>query len=242
MRICAVVTATGLALAAAPWATGADMMRWGYAATLVGGMLCAVGLVMTYLFWCRATLVDKIVSGSEILAHWTYEEPEWRDYWRHEYDEEVGMRRFGGRLLSVAFLVSGFFLAFLVGKDFGTIAAIVLGFTVLFNLLLWLMPTVNPADPRGDEEAFITREGVLLNGVLHSWNALGARLERVEQGKPESESELESLRDLEILSFTYSYPGRRGRQEEACMVPIPSRERETVPDLIARLEAEKSRE
>lgn len=236
VRICGIATLVGAGFAVVPWMIGANMMRWGFAAALVGGMVAAVGLVMTYLFWCRAELVDRIIRGSDVLAHWTYDGPEWREYWIHEYEEEVGMRKFGVRFLSVAFLLAGVFLAVLVGKDFATILGIVLGFIALFNLVEWLIPTMNPANPRGDEEVFITAEGVLLNGVLFSWNALGARLERIERQSPEFVSDMKSLDGLEVLTFTYSYPSRRGRHEDACSAPIPASEREKVPALMSRLE------
>lgn len=236
VRICAIVTALGWGFAIVPWLTEVDMMRWGFGATVIGGFIAFIGTPMTYLFFHRAFLIDRIVDGAGVLAHWPYDGTEWREYWIHEYEEEVETRRFGVRLLSVALLLSGVFLAFLVGKDFGTIAAIVLGFTVLFNLVEWLIPTMNPANPRGDEEAFITNEGVLLNGTLYSWNALGGRLEKIERHAPEFESEMKSLRGLEVLTFTYSYPGRRGRHEDAFAVPIPTSEREKVPELLTRLE------
>jgi hypothetical protein len=77
-----------------------------------------------------------------------------------------------------------------------------------------------PADKPG--EVFIARDGIYLNGQLHMFSRLGARLERASYNEEEK-----------FLSFTYSGPSRGGRYEYIVKVPVPTGQEDEARRVIA---------
>lgn len=71
-------------------------------------------------------------------------------------------------------------------------------------------------------EAYITLEGVYLNGQLHLFTGWGARLEKVTSGE-----------EGRSLSFTYSVPVRDGRSDYTLRVPVPSGKEEEARRVIS---------
>jgi len=71
-------------------------------------------------------------------------------------------------------------------------------------------------------EAYITLEGVYLNGQLHLFTGWGARLEKVTSGE-----------EGRSLSFTYSVPVRDGRSDYTVRVPVPSEKEEEARRVIS---------
>jgi uncharacterized membrane protein (DUF485 family) len=76
--------------------------------------------------------------------------------------------------------------------------------------------------PTRTGEAYITLEGVYLNGQLHLFTGWGARLEKVTSGE-----------EGRSLSFTYSVPVRGGRSDYVLHVPVPLGKEEEARQVIS---------
>jgi hypothetical protein len=189
-----------------------DGMSGGYGIACLSGfaaMCCGIG---AGVFLFRGFALNKILSGEELVVHWTYSPEEWRRYAEAEYGRDRQLK------FILFCIVAGFALFFgvlflIFGGDGGRVVFFVmLGLIALIGGVAALSVTLAR---RSNEsrlgEARISRIGVYLNRDLHNWNMVGARLDDVSLVREESL----------LVAFTYSYPSRTGRQSTTVRVPVP---------------------
>jgi hypothetical protein len=190
-----------------------------------GGALLSLGVIMGItspivgaLYLKRASQFDKIQSGSAVLARWTYDPGTWARYTEEEHGRDRKARWQLFAFISVIALVVGIgfsiFLA-VTGEDmpwFGLLVA--LGIIVLVAITAASTAFAEYArnKSRRQGEVIISDEGVVFNGILHTWHSPGAALESVtwEDGHPP------------VIIFAYSGPSGTARGTWYARIPVPS--------------------
>jgi hypothetical protein len=160
----------------------------------------------------RARLLDRILSGTDLLVVWRYQPDEWARYATAEHLRERAEKRALFIVIAVISLVVA--VGFLVmDPDSGRFVAAVLFGVVLLCALAAVLSTraAHRRNLRRVGEALIAPGGLYLNRVLHTWSGAGERLESVslEDG------------DAAFVQFVYSARGKGQRQEASVRVPVP---------------------
>lgn len=197
-----------------PNVVGIDGFDGGYAISLFSLLAALTAGIAAGFCFQSARQLDRILHGKDILAHWTYTQQQWRTYSQIEYATENSEKR------ALFFVVVVFALAFGVlfwALDteagfyvFLTMLGVigVVGFAWRFTV--WLNYRQNMTRIG---EAYITPDGVYLNGKMYSWRA---PLTHFESAK------LERNRDVAVVVFRYSvFTGRAGNQTYTVRVPVP---------------------
>jgi hypothetical protein len=219
------VSFVGLFLLFLPPLAGIDGMKGGFALQFVSvSLIIPAGFVGAYLYFRRARVLGRILRGEGLLARWSYDPQEWR-----RYTEAEVVRDRSGKL-GLFLIISGWALFFGVlfllfeRKAGGTVFLMMLGLIVVIgitaSLSVWIPYRRNL---RRTGEAWIHPEGVYLNGALHAWGVGGATLDDVLLHREEGL----------ILSFSYSFPAKGGRDGRTVHVPVPAG-RESDADRVYR--------
>jgi hypothetical protein len=179
-------------------------------------------------------VLGRLLSGTGVLAHWTYPVEDRAEH----VDKELAEERKGSWTLF--FIIAAFSLVIGVGflvadPDAGRFVFLLLmGVVALLALVAALAPRVRHRKRRrAIPEAIVSPEGAYVFGILHTWRLLGARVEGAEvaQGKKP------------VLRVTYSAPflyGRffLGRQAYTVLVPIPQGEEDRAQSVLRTLRGE----
>lgn len=165
-----VIAALGLFIMALPFAVGADMPGWGYAAVVFGFLILVSGIATLLLYLHRRKVLKRMIEGREVLARWTYD----REYWRSVQMEEVksnkGMPVFGA-VIGGIFVVIGLVFFLSDPDDMGGMLAVMAGIGILIASVAWLSTALrNRAVLKDPGEAVIARGGVYFKGFLIDWN------------------------------------------------------------------------
>jgi len=222
--IVAMVAAVGTAL---PSLVGMSGMAGGYAISFVSGFLALVGLITAAVFWARARILARLLSGQGVLVHWTYPDAARREHTRKELAEE----RKGSWtlfLIIAAFCIVigiGFLIADPEAGRF--VLFVLLGIVALIAIVAAIAPRIRYAKRRrATPEAIVSPEGAYVLGLLHSWRLLGARIESadVKEGREP------------VLRVTYSAPIVYGkffytRQHYTVQIPVPPGETERAEEV-----------
>jgi len=88
-RVSAVVAVLAAGLIFSPGLIDLDGMQGGYALSFVALVIAVSAAVITWFFWGRATMLDRLLSGREVLAHWTCQPDEWQRYVEAELQEQT---------------------------------------------------------------------------------------------------------------------------------------------------------
>ncbi len=223
---------TPLAIAACfiPHLLESDMMKWGFAFVTMSLMLLVTGIVTVIIYSRRARLLERMLAGSDLLAHWTYAPAEWTAFVEADYIEERRAKKNLLLLTGVIMAVVGLGFVF-YDPDAGSVVFLVLlGVFVLLAVVAVLAPWLqHRRRQRHPPAALVSRDGVWLAGGFHCWNALGARfadaIVRVDEATPP------------VLLITYIIRGNNMDQEVPVRIPIPAGRREEAEGVAAALRA-----
>ena len=202
-----------------PSFAGIDGFDGGFAISLVSLVCALTAFVLIPFFAKRAGAAERMLKQENTLVHWEYTDSLWREYAAKQFKADSRDKR------NLFLLMAGFFgIAIIViliigGEDGPATALILLGIVALLGLVAFLSAWGEHAhNLRSREGAFITRDGVMLNGRLHMWRGWGASLEKVavEDGNPA------------LLIFDYSAPSGYARGYYTVRVPIPPGQMETA--------------
>ena len=214
-----------------PFALGIDGMGGGYAIAVVSGFVALCGLITAAVFGVRARILGRLLSGTGVLAYWTYPEGERADHTRKELAEE----RRGSWILFL--IIAAFSLVIGVGfliadPDAGRyVLLVLLGVVALLAVVATLAPRIRYAKRlHASGEAIVSLEAAYVLGILHTWRLLGARVEeaKIAEGpKP-------------VLQVTYSAPALYGkffytRRSYTLSIPVPRGEEERARDVARAL-------
>jgi amino acid transporter len=223
----ALIALAGLALIFLPALLGADMMSLGYGLGFIGVFILITGLITALVFWARARTMDRLLAGEEVLAHWTYQEFEGQQQVETEYKRVTDRNR--GIYLVMVFwfvLIGGVF----VGADYyrngqvnGLFMGLFFGCLLLLGAVAFLAPILwRRQASKASRQVIISRSGLVMNGVLHSWKGPFERLVGVEYQQ-----------DLDgpALVFSIRYLSRiepATGSTETVIVPVPPGEQEAA--------------
>lgn len=225
-----IITALAIFAIFAPHIFGMDDFNGGFAISALSFMVAITGVIVIVVYARRATLLERILGGKKIMAHWTYSQEEWNQYAEKEFQTEKKEKR------TLFYMVAGFalffgILFFIFDRDAGLwVLTSMLGLIALIAFVAWFAAWY---DYRQNNkylgEAYITRDAVYLNRQLHTWRGLGVRLESVILVEKESR---------QLLTFTYSAPTRMGKQEYTIRVPVPREQEKAAEKLIEKFNAD----
>lgn len=225
-----IVTALAIFAIFAPHIFGMDELGGGFAISALSIMVAITGIIVTVIYARRARLLDRILDGENLLAHWTYSRQEWNQYAEKEFQTEKKEKRM------LFYMVAGFalffgILFFIFDREGGLWVLIsMLGLIALIAFVAWFAAWYNYSQNKKYlGEAYITGDAVYLNRQLHTWRGLGARLESVVLAEKESG---------QLLAFTYSLPTRMGRQEYTVRIPVPTGQEKAAKKLAEKFNAD----
>jgi|WetSurMetagenome_2_1015567.scaffolds.fasta_scaffold41433_3 hypothetical protein len=210
-----------------PIATDMDGMNGGYALMFMAiALIVPAGIITAILYGIRAFTLQKILSGKDLIAHWTYAPEEWKKYTEEEYIREKS-DKMGIFYVLVFFCVligGGLYLLADDKEAAGIVLIGLLGLIIFIRLLIYFTTKKTHDDNRKYlGEVYISRKGVYLNKSFHSWNFL---------------SQLENARideKLKIIEIEYSALSRQGKDYAYVRVPIPAGKEENARKVVAEL-------
>jgi len=224
------ITLIGVFAIFAPSMFGMEGMDGGFAISFFAIVLTITGIVVAIMYFRRAQALDNIVTGENLLAHWTYTAEEWQKYIEEEFAEEKAAKT---RLFAMVAIISaivgiGFYL---FKRDHPVLILLIFGGLIVFSGIVAFLSVVlgrfrNRPDQRG---AYISRDGVYLGRQFHTWQGMGARLENA--------CYKEEHTSLPRLEFDYSTPGRDMRYDYSVRVPVPSGKEEEARKILAEITA-----
>jgi len=225
-----IITALAIFAIFAPHIFGMDELKGGFAISAISFIVAITGIIVSVIYTKRARLLDRILDGDNLLAHWTYSQEEWNQYAENEFQTEKNEKRV------LFYIVAGFalffgILFFIFDREAGLWVLIaMLGLIALIAFVAWFAAWYNHCQNKKYlGEAYITRDAVFLNRELHTWRGLGAKLESVILVEKESQ---------QLLAFTYSAPTRMGKQEYIIRVPVPKGQKKAAEKLIEKFDAD----
>jgi hypothetical protein len=222
------LAAFGVLMALFPFLISMDMMNWGFAIVFFSFLPIVAGLVGAFFYFQRARTLDNMLKGEKVLAHWRYSADEW-DRFASEEAEEEKSEKTGLFLVITAFaLLFGFlFLLFAPDREAGRwVFVAMLGLIVIIAITAFLSIRFSPFRSRGrPTEAYVSDDGVFINGTLHTWNVPGTMLSKAEfQAGPPS-----------LLEIEYSFVTRYGMDFATVRVPVPQGEEAAARQVAQRL-------
>lgn len=208
-----------------------------FASILMGGLFLTGGLVGMWLFGRQTSMLRRMVAG-DCLAHFTYPPEEWTKFARWNFGEEASEKKSLWLLIFVISLVVGLgFMA--VMQDEASVW--VFGGLMGFMGVLWLLAVGMPKltyrrHLKQTGQVYVGRDGIYLNGSVHSWNTWGARLDQA------------TFKDspLPHIEVVYSYLMVAGRSlyffrnYVTVRVPVPAGQEELGKELASKLKDGKS--
>lgn len=221
------LTALGLLMIFGPGLVGIDGFDGGYAISFAGLFVAIMGFVVAGFFYQQAKILDGILRGDGLLAHWTFDDQMWQEYAQKEYVEEISEKK--GLFLIVSFFALFFgFLFWFLDNEAGFVVFLVMlgliglvGFTWRFSA--WYNRRQNIG---GVKEAYIAQSGVYMNQRLYTWRLFSARLLKVEIKNDKAGS---------VLKFRYTAFTVPGPQTYTIRVPIPIGQEETAKNIVLQL-------
>ena len=218
-----VASLVGLFLMFAPIGLGwLDGFEGGFALATFGLLILIGGIVTAILFSRLGRRYDQILSDKAPLARWTYSDEEWRAYTEAEHKTDTRDRWTLVGIISAIALFFGVLFAIFAPEGGVYVLLSMLGLIALVSLTAFITSRQNyRRNVLHKGEALISSEGIILNGQLHAWNVIGARLERVDY--------IELAPPL--LEFEYSAVSRTGRDSYSVRVPVPAGEEKNGQDI-----------
>jgi len=211
----AVITVLSIFGIFAPEIFGIEGFDGGFAISFVCIFLAITGIIVIVIYSGRARLLNRILSGENILAHWTYSPEEWRKYTEKEYEEEKQLKK------GLFFVISGIavltgIIFFLVDHKNGIwVLLAMLGLVAIIAFTAWITSLYNyRQNKKFHGQTYITEKAIYLNRQLHTWGGPGDSLESVALEKKDNAQAL--------LKFKYSVITRTGLQQQTVRIPVPT--------------------
>ena len=204
---------------------GMDGFDGGFAVSTVCLAVFITAIICTGVFWWLAGKEQRIIQG-EHLAHWTYMDDEWTKFAQMERKMDASSKKI------LFFMIVGFAVLFgvifmIADPENGIYVAYAMaGLIVLMGLVAWLSVRSASKNLNRKGEAYITKDGILINGVMHFWSIPGSRLES---------ANLHQETDPKYIVFTYSFVARYGRQSNEVRVPVPKVKEADAAGIISKL-------
>lgn len=222
-----IITIAAVAMLFIPEILGIEGMNGGFAISFASFFVLIMGIIVVIVYNRLASRLDKILSGENLLVHWTYTPQMWSEYAEKEY----GLEKTGTKGLFI--VVSAFALFFgilfwMIDPENGIYVFLsmlgliaIIEFTRLFSTWYYYRQNVKYLG-----EAYIARDGVYLNRQLHTWNFLTSRIKKVD---------LQNDKGLLLLSITYWAWTMTFGQEYTVRIPVPPGQEEKAKEIVSQL-------
>jgi len=226
------IAAVGVLMLLLPSLTEMDMMAGGYALRFVGLFVLITGVVTLWFYRARATAFARLFAGEGLLAHWTLDAIQVQKQAAAELAEVSENNRGLFLITAILFVVIGIPVLVvplwdeLVFWNDPIALVIVVGYFAvipLLGLFAWGMPRLAYRRAVQDgADVYIGKDGVFVNGALHTWKQPFTDLRRVRfnrQAKPPAlEFDIRTLTRLGVVHFktyTVAVPVPAGQEEQA---------------------------
>ncbi|UCH50468.1 MAG: hypothetical protein JSV54_05465 [Chloroflexota bacterium] len=185
------------------------------------------GTTVTIYYVLQARLLNRILKGDNLLAHWTYSREEWDRYTETDYRVANKANRVWYYSFSAAALICGILFVVFKHESVGSLFVILFCMFTPVPLVMWFSTWNNHRRNRKYlGEAYITRDAVYLNRRLKTWRGTGRRLDGVVLADNESQ---------QLLVINYSDPYRDGRVEHTVRVPVPRGQEKAAEEIAEKL-------
>ena len=184
--------------------------------------LCLVGAltagITALVYVPRARDFENLIGTEAPLVHWRYRANEWQQFVGENLARDVAVNWAIWALIAGIAVITGLILTAIFGDPLFLVIIAVL-------LVVLLIPAMGVPRfrrwrmLRNSMEAIIGRNAVYVGGRFQSWNALGARLDRVT---------IDERATPNLVEIQFTYPALTGLQEEAVRIPIPAGELATA--------------
>jgi hypothetical protein len=193
---------------------GIDGFDGGFALASVSILIFIMGIIVMAIYFPRAKVLDKMLRGENLLAHWTYSENEWRAYAEREHREQVELNRGMFLMIAIIAVIVGVIFVIIEPDALLSTAIAIGGIIGIIGITAFSVTFYRRAQNRKLlGEVYLNRDGVYINRELHTWKSLGCKLE--------SASIDDKYLGQTILVFNYSAPSRTGRDHFSARVPVP---------------------
>lgn len=225
------IAAIGIMIMFVPAAVGIDGEDGGFAIMILGVVVIITGIVAFFVYTWRAKRLDDMLSGKNLLVHWTYTRDEWQRYAEKAHKDKKSAHKILFLIISGWAIVigAGFFIK---DPDSGKYVFLaMLGLIAVMGVIAFLTTMLDYHRNRKYlGEAYIATDGVYLNRVLHTWKGLATHLDTVAY-----EEEAQSL------IFTYIALDRIGLHSYTVRVPVPRGQEAKASELLEQFKASKGK-
>jgi hypothetical protein len=222
-----VMLLAGGGLALWPNLANSDMMQSGYALMCLGGFLALCGVVTSAVYGDRVARLSAMLAGRQVLAHWVYETAQVDRQAARDFKETKERNR--GIFLVIAFFMLACIILFTIigfveGEEDsmpGFIAFMLVILLVIAAFAFGMPYLQRRQTTHSSHEAYIATNGLYVNGALHTWNSLLAKLDSVafaDRPEPRLVFNLRSLSSVGWIHYepyAVEVPVPRGQEEEA---------------------------
>ncbi len=160
--------------------TSLEGMEGGFALAFVSFFLAATGIAVALLFYHRARVMDSILKGTRLLAHWVYSPEDSEASAQREYADYQERNRamfivIGGMLI-IAALICIIFLG-----EGGLITGIfLLAFTGFLFIVSRGVPVIVLKQAlKGPKEAYIAEDGIIYRGEVYPFRSFLMKMKEV---------------------------------------------------------------
>jgi hypothetical protein len=198
----------------APFLFGMDEMDGGFAIAFLSFFLAITGLIVVIMYHGRAKTLDGILSGNDLLTHWTYSPEVWKNYAEVDFHKDTHSKWSLYRLVMVVAAVVCLIASLVLKNAWPAMIGVFLGLGGLLAAVVLLTTRhLHRQNRQYLGEAYISRKGIYLNRQLHIWSGWGGKLESAVFNESEG-----------LLEVSYSLPDRTGRSNFTVRVPVPPEE------------------
>ncbi len=200
-----------------------DCMEGGCAIMFVSIFLALTSFAVAILFFTRARLMDDVLSGKNVLAHWTYPEEETRKNAEREYasyrENNMGLLL----IVSIFMLIAMAFMAIFMGEAGLMTAAVLLVVLLICAVVAVAAPwLVFRRALRAAREAYISDRGVIYEGSVYPFRSFLVWMTRVS-----FVDETPKHPSLLVFSFFQIVGYSLFRTDDIC-IPVPRGEEDTA--------------
>ena len=223
----AIITVLSIFGIFAPGIFGIKGFDGGFAISFVCIFLAIIGIIVIVIYSGRARLLNRILSGENILAHWTYSSEEWQKYTEKEYKEEKQLKKGLFFVISAIALLMGVVFFLIDHKGGIWVLLAMLGLVAIIAFTAWFTSWYNyRQNKKFHGQAYIAEKAIYLNRQLHTWGGPGDRLVSVAMEKKANAQAL--------LKFKYSVITRTGSQQQTVNIPVPTGKENEAEELVKK--------
>ena len=168
-----IIMIIGLLAAVLPSVLKADMLKWGFAVSFVGGITGIITFIVFLMFNGRARIRERMFHNENVLAHWQYS----REFWDQIYKEEMkdsGIGKIFGFFFGGIFTLIGIIIFAADTEENGLFLLIMLGVAVFFIIIGFVSSAASKKRIKTSlPEAIIAQEGLFFKNILYTWKSKG---------------------------------------------------------------------